>query len=39
MAAEMGHIVRALTTLANRSAIIMSPGEANQLVPIRALLE
>jgi hypothetical protein len=35
----MGQIERALNTLAEKSAIIMSPGETNRLVPIHALLE
>ncbi|BAB61230.1 hypothetical protein [Oryza sativa Japonica Group] len=35
----MEHIVRALITLANRSAITISPGKTNRLVPIHVLLE
>jgi hypothetical protein len=39
VAVEMEHLVRALITLADRSAITISPGKTNQLVPIRVLLE
>lgn len=39
MAIEIDRIVRALITLADRSDVTISTGEANQLTQIRALLK
>jgi hypothetical protein len=39
VAVEAEHIVRALITLADRSAITISPGKMNRLVLISMLLE
>jgi hypothetical protein len=39
VAIEIDRIVRALIALADRSGVTISPGEANQLTQIRALLK